>query len=281
LLEAERHSLEFTSGQLIIAICGLLFLWLVGFLMGVMAGRLELGSSLAKKEGSPAATHASAKNETKPATKPTASDKARVAEIPAPQVPKAAPAQAKPAETKPVEAQPAADKKPESAVKYVTERPDRPTAAATATRAEAAAPAPAPVPAQTPAAPPAVVAKAEPAPAAEAPKTETAEKPKEETAKTTEKSKEEAPKEDTAKKGGKAFGVQVFSVRVQNRSNADEYVTLLKQNSGVSADVVKSKDGKNYNVVIGRYATRKEAEAKRDELKKKPGFADCMVREIS
>ncbi|MDX9976133.1 MAG: SPOR domain-containing protein [FCB group bacterium] len=281
LIEAERHSLEFTSGQLIIAICGLLFLWLVGFLMGVMAGRLEFGSSLAEGKTPGGVTQTASTKDLKAATtaKPVeAKDKPAVKEIPAP--PAAKPVEAKPAEAvkpaTPAETKPAPAAKPDTEVKYVTERPDRPTVAATQTQAEAKAPE-APKPAEAPPA----------APVAETPKVEAKaeEKPgtKEETpaepAKTEVAKEEEAPK--AAKSSGKTYTVQVFSVKAKNRSNADEYVSLLKQNSGQTAEVVKSKDGKHYNVVIGRFQDRKAAEEKRDELKKKAGFADCIVREIS
>lgn len=290
LIEAERHSLEFTSGQLIIAICGLLFLWLVGFLMGVMAGRLEFGSSLAEGKRPVEATQTASTKDPKgatsdkaaPAAKPAETkDKAPVKEIPAPPAPK--PPETKPAEAaKPApasETKSAEAAKPAAEVKYVTERPDRPTVAATQTQAEAKAP-DAPKPAEaTPTAPPAEAPKTE-AKAAEKPETKAeapAEPVKTEVAKA--EQDEQAPK--ATKTSGKTYTVQVFSVKAKNRSNADEYVSLLKQNSGVTAEVVKSKDGKHYNVIIGRFPDRKAAEEKRDELKKKAGFADCIVREIS
>lgn len=291
LMDADRHTLEFSSGQLIIAICGLLFLWLVGFLMGVMAGRLEFGgttvaeltspltkpaAATAKPDGAKAAAPAP---KAPSGTNTSEKGRTRVANIAVPPAPgKAAPAPTKPAD-KPAQPAPAESAAP----KFVADRPSR---AATQTQAEAAAnPAPAkeqPAPAApaTPAQPPAATPTppaAEPTAVAKVEAAAPAEKPAAEAPKVEEKPAETAA---APAPGGKGFAVQVFSVKAANRANADEYVALLKENSGLEGRVIKSKDGKLYQVVIGNYADRKAAEKKRDELKKKAGFADCIVREV-
>lgn len=286
LIEAERHTLEFTSGQLIIAICGLLFLWLVGFLMGVMAGRVEFGASVADLASPAKAIEAPnaapktpdrdpAPKATKDQPKPTANRTASVA--PAPSKPVSTPPQAsaapaappKPAEEtrKPVEPKP-------DAPRLVTDRPSR---AATQTRDEAVAaptaPAGAEPPNETPKAETTAVAKAD----TEAPKPAASETPVQELA------KEElpAPTKTGRAPSGKYYTVQVFSVKSANKANAEEYITLLKQNSGLEGKLIQSGDKKLYQVIIGEFPSRKEAENLRDELKKRAGFADCIVREVA
>jgi hypothetical protein len=288
LIEADRHSLEFTSGQLIIAICGLLLLWLAGFLMGVVAGRFE-GSKvadLAEKAEAVAASalkEASAPAEERAAEEEASRTAAAKSESTKKRVPAPPPARKTGTETvvakAPAERTSSAsfvdrDRPSPAATRTPTEPTPLPEAAPSVTASVApVAPTPAPTPAPAPAATvtplPPVTPPDEDAPqaalaAAKAPAPEAEKKP-------------EADKPASEGKGN--FTIQLISYRVSNRDMAEAYVKRLKENAGVDAEVIKSRDGKHLNVVYGRFADRAAAEAAQAKLKKKPEFAECIIRQ--
>ena len=96
-------------------------------------------------------------------------------------------------------------------------------------------------------------------------------------AETAESEPEEKPKPTSAKG---SFTIQVAAYQVKNKALADKYVESLKKDNGVSADLVKSGDGKYYQVVVGRYADSDAARKAQGELKKKGGFADSIVKDL-
>ncbi len=281
VLEADRHSLEFTSGQLIIAICGLLLLSLVCFLVGVVAGRFEFGSRVAEMaaESNPAeavqkalASTQEAAEDIKTALTPTRRPVREEASVapPPPARPAENKAAAKPSEDKP---RATASARSEGNVRFLTDRPSEaatrtltePVTAPPATAAAVSTPPPAPqpaAPAETPAPKPATPAAATPPPAPKPAATEA--KP--------------AATESAAPKGN--YTVQVIAYQVQNKAMAEEYIRNVKNTANLDAEMVKSKDGKYYHVIIGRYPDRASAEKAQAELKKRKGFADCIVRQL-
>ena len=290
-MEAERHTLEFSSGQLIIAICGLLLLWLFGFLVGVVAGRFEFGTKLGEEVAAvevppPSGTAAPAKPSVPAAKRDTSPDPKSGAAAPRNDAPKAGartsappPPPSKPEPTPAKQAPSATSKndapapdqggKAEGEVKFVSDRPreDRPTSAATATSAPPLSIepiAPPPDDAETPTEAPKAVAKADEAKPAEAGE----------------------PTADGAKPaaGKGRYTVQVFSARSSNRDKAEKIAAQLKEKGGLSAEVITSKDKKFCQVVVGRYPDRPTAEKARgelqDKLKKAADIADSIVREL-
>jgi septal ring-binding cell division protein DamX len=278
LIEAERHSLEFTSGQLIIAICGLLLLWLAGFLMGVVAGRFDpFGSKIAEltERAGAVATSAGQADKAK-ATDKTAGEPARNARR-APEGRKAVPAP-KPAPAAVASANTPASRKSDGPARFIS---DRPSAAATQTRPTVVPPAPpAPPQAEEPVAPPKPAtetakadgaSKSSPDPQAVA----SADKPSVATLPPLEIPAAQ-PAADAAK--GK-FTIQLISYRASNKKLADSFVGRLNK-EGLNVELTMSRDKRFYQVIYGSYPDRAAADKAREELiEKKPELADCRVRE--
>ncbi len=281
LIEADQHSLEFTSGQLILAICALLVLCLLCFLTGVVAGKLEFGSSLTQVADdddakSPATAGASpqspdrgtatssaspsntkTENTASSAPKPEAAKRTpppRVADRPSPQTPPAIVPAAPTEAAGSAQAAPKASsaKSEESAPKWIDQRPGNTE----------------PEPPEAATKPPVTTASSQ---LAQAQSNVT---PKE----ATPPPKEEAKPAKEVAKGN--FTIQVAAYQVKNKTLAENYVKSLKDKQGVSADMVKSKDGKYYQILVGRYPDRAAAEKAQQELKKKDGFAECIVKAL-
>lgn len=275
VLDQDTHVAELTSFQLIVGICLALVVCLACFLLGIVVGRLESGTSIASSvtevvdrvtgrssgtEGSagPAATAASTTN---PAGK---GPRTTIVQAPSPDAaPAAAPATPAPA---PAPAQPTATPSPVSPTPA-----SEPVASAAAPRVQQTAlPAGTAAPARPEVREPSdtVVAAAETAaPRSTASPADTATKPAAE------------PKTATAAKAG-GFTVQVVAYESKNRGRAEEYKRLLEKNSDLKAQLVPSEDGKFVRVYVGRYATRAEAQKACEELRKRAGFQGCFVKAL-
>lgn len=258
VLDNERYTADFTSGQLVIAICGLLLAALLCFLLGVSVGRYERGVERSRM-AAVADDVASEAMESVPAAAPPA---ARVSEPAAPAAAPAKPPVAVPVAV-PVTPPPAA--KPEPTPTPAAKAEPTPTPAASPVPAAippVAAPEPLPEAATTVAEPeihiapmPDQTARPAATPPTPAPTPPAATSP--------------AP----AASGATRYGIQLAAFGdIENARKARE---RLLANTELEADLVEA--GKWIRVIIGDYKERKDAEAACAELKQRPGFRDCYV----
>lgn len=77
---------------------------------------------------------------------------------------------------------------------------------------------------------------------------------------------------------GDIWSVQLVAYGVENRAIAEENQQRLKRNAGIDAELVPSADGKFLRLMIGAFNTREEADTLQEELRQRPGLADCIVR---
>ena len=243
VLDRDRYTADFTSGQLVIAICSLLLTALLCFLLGVVVGRYERGIERSRLAEVAQEAVAEVKEIPAPviAQPPPAPPKPVVQAVPAPVARVEPPVEPAPVPEAPVHVVQSGEPKPITAAPL----PDEPTARPTPV-VEPPAPAPTPAPAPQPAAVPPAPA---PQPAA-AP----------------------APAVSEASSGSR-FGIQLAAFG--DMGNAQKARERLLKNSQLEADLVQA--GQWVRVIIGDYRDRKEAEAACEELKQKPGFRDCYV----
>ncbi len=271
VLDNERYTADFTSGQLVIAICGLLLAALLCFLLGVSVGRYERGVERSRiaavaedvlpeaSESAPAAVP-SAPRVPEPAAKPAvpAASPAKPSTVPV-AVPVAVPVTPPPAA------------KPEP-VPTPTPAPNPVPAAVP----PVAAPEPTPEPATTVAEPvPVPTAVDEPeihiAPLPDQTGLPAATPPT--PAPTPPAATSPAPAPAPAAAGATRYGIQLAAFGdIENARKARE---RLLANTELEADLVEA--GKWIRVIIGDYKERKDAEAACAELKQRPGFRDCYV----
>lgn len=285
-LDGDRLTAEFSSGQLVIAICVSLFIALTCFLLGVLIGRYDGTQRIARQETTPLPASASTVPgagqgvQTSPRQdllqqRPEPVKKAAPAVPPAPRESRTmsplkdlGPLPPPPQNTQEAEAPIPLIKQPQQeTAPAAQETPATPEA-----QILAVAPAPqASPPAETPRVmepispePAASPAQAEPAPlTAPAPSPEVTVGPVSAGTAT-------AP----AERG--AFGIQVAAFSSANREAAAlEFQRRMRDNAGLHSEIIS--DDKYSRVVIVGYKDRVSASAACNELKKKAGFADAFV----
>lgn len=278
-LTQDVHHAEFTSGQLVLGICGLLTVAMLCFVMGIMlekwqSGRMDRDSGVASAnpDEEPGFREALAAvetpNEDPPA--PAKTDEPKTAAI----------IEAPPAEGKTtvvaskhlpaIESVKVSNKAPakeetssptptKSTAKPSNEHePPKTTAAEVnadepAEESVAAEPENEPEP-ETPAEP-VTVAKADSAPAVV----------------------ETPPAPAPSTSSGPRYTIQVAAFKDHNR--AEQSKSRLDENTLLRSEFVKSADGQWTYLWVGDYATKEEAIRARDDLRKLAGFKDCFVKE--
>ena len=301
---------EFTSGQLIIAICMFLILALICFSLGVLVGRYE-----GRHEASPArSTQVRAPEPAPPMppgprtleqpgqqegvqTSPRMLPGAQPQKPPMPGFP-SSPGMQGPPKTEPkVSELPAPQAKPEP-----PSAPTPPVEPTPAPSGAGAVTAPAtPATTQTPPAPqpPAAaapagknVAKLEGKTVALAPTTPPAATPPAATpplqplpgASASPSMQPAAAKKTPAAPAVAAPGIGTYAIQVASFSGAkrkeiaEQYRKRLASNAGLESDLVPSEDGTMVRVLVGSYPDKGTAAKACEELKKRAGFADSFVK---
>lgn len=307
----DRLTAEFTSGQLVVAICVSLFFALTCFLLGVLVGKYDSASqgadtaAVSDTESSPKepeAASAPREDEQKrregtqttpranllirkpasatPDRRETPGDarERELASLP-PRLERPAQAAAPARITKPAGEQ--------GPVRLSALPPGSPEAPGATTPQEPfpdklpAPKAPAPSESKPETRPPEQKTEAPPTPApspeaAAAPKPPSAPEPPKPAA-TPEKPSGTKPE---SKDRGQ-FGIQVASFQgAQRKTEAAVYKRRLKENAGIDSEIIRSEDDQYYRIVIVGYKDRATAAAACAELKKRAGFADAWVRAL-
>ena len=260
---------EFTSSQLVIAICMFLLMALICFSLGVLVGKGErakqaqvLQTTVKPDVSLPPAPRTEAAKSAEegvqrsprpvvmPPPKPPAPPKAAEPGYPSSSTAEPAPAKSGPRVTEhPAPSKPLPPASPEPAKAVATP--------------EAQTPATPPAAPETPAAPPAAAPGSAAKPAEPQPP----------------ESKPAEAKKPDAKTAKGAYSIQVASFPGPNRKkNAEEYNRRLEAHSEFKAELVGSEDDKMVRVMIGSYPDREAASKACEELKQRAGFAGSFVK---
>lgn len=243
LLDQDKHVVEYTSGQLIMAICLFLMVALACFVLGMYVGPPG-PSETSRIESS--ATKPDAK---KPVPPPESSPKEGRQTLPDPRVLSAA----KTAAPNPAVAPTARDT---GGPRSVELPPLDPGAAANTPVATPAAVQP-PVAPATPALKPEAEPQAQQAPSPESAAQTLAQ---------------------SMKPSAAPYAIQLIAFSAVDTAKAEEYKVRLEKNTDLKPEVVPSKDGKWVRVLVGAYPDRASAEKARDEIGKKAEFRKCFVQ---
>ncbi len=280
--EGEKLTAEFTSGQLVIAICVSLFVALVCFLLGVLVGRYDRAHRLAEtpapvEETAPAVPEPSAPVQTGVQTSPRTD---ALAASPSPQHSPWAAGRVRDMEPLPSPTEGGTEVELPVAI-------PKPAVEGEAAPAVAAPPAPSVEPAkpEAPAAPPAPVPAPTPAtgtpgaldepdismpPITATPSADAAKQP----------GQSVKPSAGEAKKSGRGkFGIQVAAFQGGGREAAAQaFKSQLKSKEALDAEIVM--DGQYARVIITGYKDKASAAAACAEYRKKPGLDKSFVRAL-
>ncbi|MBI5091064.1 MAG: SPOR domain-containing protein [Candidatus Hydrogenedentes bacterium] len=293
-MDQEKHVIEYTSGQLIFAICIALVVALLCFLGGMIA-KPQTQTASAPPADTPKAAAPAQKTTAAPAigAKEAGARKEGQQTLPKPSVLSS---------VKPNTSKPAAS--PSEGGPRAVELP--PLDANPASKATPAAPAPksAAEPPKTVPPAPAAAAPASPAPPTQSEKTKATESQKKEVASQPPdkaqspiaQAKEDTPAPKSPEKtvapsaAGKSpaaatestaatgYTIQLVAFSPAEAAKAEDYKSRLEKNTDLRPEVIKSTDGKYVRVVTGAYPDRATAEKAREALAKRAEFAKCFVR---
>jgi cell division protein FtsN len=288
--DEEKLTAEFTTGQLVVAICFFLFFALTCFLLGILVGKYqgypEQPPERMAAQEAPAQTPA---QDTKPENKaPAAPAKAGAqtsprtdllpprretgaAEAPSRYTPRDQRSGPRVTEMSPLPAPPA-PLNPNQPPLRVTRTPAAPTAETTAppTTAATTAPPAAPPPATepTPAPTPPLLTPSDPPDTPSPPPAYTPDP-------------ELEPAAAAAASAGGLFGIQLAAfVGANRKQQAETYLNMVKQGDAPNAEIMISADGQYHRVVVAGFADREAAQNACAELKKKKNCAEAFVRPI-
>ncbi len=241
--------IQVTPGQIV----GAALFLLVAAAIIFFAGMFARGLTMSKTEEAPAP----------PPPAPLELENVAVLPAPDPVVPEAdpEPTPPKPTEEKKPPAKPAPEPEPEPAPEVVKTAP--PVLEMKPVKAEAEEPEPVEEPA-----PPEPEPEPEPEPPAPA--------PKESTPPPAETKPEPLPELPPSTSG--PFTVQVMSIGVAKRAQAEAYQRDALENKDVQVSLVDSSDGKLIRAYVGSYASRAEAEKARAALVR-AGFDGCFIKQ--
>lgn len=306
--DGDKLTAEFTSGQLVIAICVSLFVALVFFLIGVLVGRYDRPHTMAENpiaaQTAQEAVATGAPEQTGVQTSPNAAAAEPVQRAPwstgrvRDMEPLPSPTEGATDLGKPVAiSKPSPEGEAESLIKSeamttagpssegspdVVAEPAKTGSASTTTAGGAAAPPVSPDQAATPVTPaaktPAVLEEPDIAmPPITGPVNANGETTAGKTAKPAAGSEKTEPK--AAPTGRGKFGIQVASFPGGNRqASAQTYKNQLKSKEGVNAEIVM--DGQYARVIITGYKDKASATAACAEFRKKPGLEKSFVRAL-
>ncbi|MBI2433964.1 MAG: SPOR domain-containing protein [Candidatus Hydrogenedentes bacterium] len=286
----DKVTAEFTSGQLVVGICVLIFVALITFALGVLVGRYEPPIK------DQALQQLSAKSPSEPATPKASGVQAspRVDTVPLRDAAKTATPVPKP---EPVVG--SFTKQQERTGPRITELPPLPPPSVRPTAAQPSVAAPDARAKEPSTAPPVAAAATETKPTAVGPTVPLKEQRLEEEilselqpvpdrdliAEETKLAGNAAappakPAEATST-AVKGWCVQLASFQGEGRQKkAEDYLKRVKQTEKLNAVVAPSKDDKYYRVVVIGYKDEATAKAAAAELRKKPGFKDVFVKAL-
>lgn len=271
---ASRRQIEFTPGQMLIAICTFIAFGLVCFMLGILVTRLD--STLAPIEDEPTEQTAAAPILNR---EPQAQPAPAAPDVPRPQQSSPTPPENLRDQVASRNETPAPGQPRTVAPPPATRRPAPPTQPAPPTTPPPALPE-APPPPQPPAEPieepiaedPAATPPPEAPPAADTPRV----------LENVEPLTPEPPAPPAEPRTGTAaFGVQIASVSIDRRDQAQRALSDAERRVGQSGRLVPTADGRMLRIIVGDFSDRAEATRLMESMRNESQFESCFVQSFT
>ncbi len=268
LFDVDKHTLEFSPGQLVMAICTILLLGLVSFLVGVLVGRhdhsytdarlFSLGDERTAEERSSHGADREPEGEgvqvsPRPIGLPgdsTGDGRVRSTELPAP------PGLSADARQRDATPRPSRGREREPVPPAFEDANDAPEESEPAEEPEE--------PAEDPEEPDEPEEESTP--------------PEDEVEESLDIEPLTVDDEESPASASGPYSIQVVAYSAADRTKAAAYAREIQSRTNINTQVAQSEDGQHLRIFVGSYPDRESAERVLEELKDKDGFEESFVR---